>query len=128
MTVALEDGEWSAARPGRTLTPGKTWYPFYRRLGGPQSVISAHAPTSDKDDQEKERFYENGRMIGEEGKILERWEDGWRRREDTGKMGGWLEKKGRYWKDGRMIGEEGKILERWDDGWGRREDTGKMGG
>jgi len=36
MTVALEGGEWSAARPGRTLTPGKTWYPFYRRLGGPQ--------------------------------------------------------------------------------------------
>jgi len=29
-------GEWSAARPGRTLPPGKTLYPFYRRLGGPQ--------------------------------------------------------------------------------------------
>ena len=29
-------GEWSAARPGRTLLPGKTRYPFYRRLGGPQ--------------------------------------------------------------------------------------------
>ena len=29
-------GEWSAARPGRILTPGKTRYPFYRRLGGPQ--------------------------------------------------------------------------------------------
>ena len=29
-------GEWSAARPGRTLSPGKTRYPFYRRLGGPQ--------------------------------------------------------------------------------------------
>ena len=27
---------WSAARPGRTLPPGKTRYPFYRRLGGPQ--------------------------------------------------------------------------------------------
>ena len=27
-------GEWSAARPGRTLPPGKTQYPFYRRLGG----------------------------------------------------------------------------------------------
>jgi len=37
MTAALEGGEWSAARPGRTLPPGKTWYPFYRRLGGPQS-------------------------------------------------------------------------------------------
>jgi len=29
-------GERSAARPGRTLPPGKTRYPFYRRLGGPQ--------------------------------------------------------------------------------------------
>ena len=36
MTAALEGGEWSAARPGRTLPLGKTWYPFYRRLGGPQ--------------------------------------------------------------------------------------------
>ena len=36
MTAALEEGEWSAARPGRTLLPGKTRYPFYRRLGGPQ--------------------------------------------------------------------------------------------
>jgi len=29
-------GEWLAARPGRTLLPGKTRYPFYRRLDGPQ--------------------------------------------------------------------------------------------
>jgi len=29
-------GEWSAARPGRTLPQGKTWYPLYRRPGGPQ--------------------------------------------------------------------------------------------
>ena len=36
MTAAVEEGEWSAARPGRTLPPGKTRYPFYRRLGGPQ--------------------------------------------------------------------------------------------
>ena len=36
MTAALEGAEWSAARPGRTLPPGKTRYPFYRRLGGPQ--------------------------------------------------------------------------------------------
>jgi len=36
MTAALEGGEWSAARPGRTFPPGKTRYPFYRRLGGPQ--------------------------------------------------------------------------------------------
>jgi len=36
MTAALEGGEWSAARPGRTLPPGKTGYQFYRRLCGPQ--------------------------------------------------------------------------------------------
>ena len=29
-------GKWSAARPGRTLSPGKTRYPLYRRIGGPQ--------------------------------------------------------------------------------------------
>ena len=38
MTAALEEGEWSAARPGRTLPPGKTRYPLYRRLGGPQGL------------------------------------------------------------------------------------------
>jgi len=38
MTAALEGGEWSAVRPGRTLPPGKTRYPFYRRLGGPQGL------------------------------------------------------------------------------------------
>jgi len=37
MTAALEGGEWSAARPGRTLPLGKTGYPFYTRLGGPQA-------------------------------------------------------------------------------------------
>jgi len=37
MTAALEGGERSVARPGRTLPPGKTPYPFYRRLCGPQS-------------------------------------------------------------------------------------------
>ena len=36
MNGALEGSEWSAARPGRTLPPGKTQYPFYRRLDGPQ--------------------------------------------------------------------------------------------
>jgi len=36
MTAALEGGEWSAAHPGRTLRPGKSRYPFYRRLGGPK--------------------------------------------------------------------------------------------
>jgi hypothetical protein len=29
-------GEGSASRPGRSLLAGKTWYPLYRRLGGPQ--------------------------------------------------------------------------------------------
>ena len=28
--------EGSASRPGRSLLPGKTRYPLYRRLGGPQ--------------------------------------------------------------------------------------------
>ena len=36
MTAALEGGEWSAARPDRTLLPGKARYTFYRRPGGPQ--------------------------------------------------------------------------------------------
>ena len=36
MTATLEGGEWSAARPGLTLPPGNSRYPFYRRLGGPQ--------------------------------------------------------------------------------------------
>jgi len=36
MTAALEGGEWSAVRPGRTLPLGKTLHPFYRRLGGSQ--------------------------------------------------------------------------------------------
>ena len=36
MTAALEGGEWSAARAGRTLPPGKNLYPLYRRLGGSQ--------------------------------------------------------------------------------------------
>ena len=37
MTAALEEGEWLAARPCRTLAPRKTRYPFYRRLGGSQA-------------------------------------------------------------------------------------------
>jgi len=36
MTAAVEGGEWSAARPGRTITPGKNRYQFYKRMGGPQ--------------------------------------------------------------------------------------------
>ena len=36
MTTAREGGEGSASRPGRSLPQGKTRYPLYRRLGGPQ--------------------------------------------------------------------------------------------
>ena len=36
MTAVLEGGEWSAARPDRTLLTGKTRDPIYRRLGGSQ--------------------------------------------------------------------------------------------
>ena len=36
MTAALEGGDSSAARPSLTLPPGETWYPLYRKLGGPQ--------------------------------------------------------------------------------------------
>jgi len=36
MTTALEGGEGLSSRPGRSLPPGKTRYPLYRRLGGPQ--------------------------------------------------------------------------------------------
>ena len=36
MTAALEGSEGSASRPGRSLPPGKTPYPLYRRLCGPQ--------------------------------------------------------------------------------------------
>ena len=33
MTAALEDGEWSAARPGRTLPPGKDPVPILQEAG-----------------------------------------------------------------------------------------------
>jgi hypothetical protein len=35
-TSVLEGGERSASRPSRTLPPGKTRYPLYRKLGGSQ--------------------------------------------------------------------------------------------
>ena len=41
MTTALERGAWSDSRPGRSLPPGKTLYPLYRRLSGPQG-LSGH--------------------------------------------------------------------------------------
>jgi hypothetical protein len=38
LTSALDGGEWSASRPGRSLPPEKDLrYPLYRKLGGPQS-------------------------------------------------------------------------------------------
>ena len=36
LTSVLEGGEGSTSRLGRTLLPGKTRYPLYKRLGGPQ--------------------------------------------------------------------------------------------
>jgi len=36
LTAALEEGEGSASRLGHYLPPGKTRYPFYRRMGGTQ--------------------------------------------------------------------------------------------
>jgi len=36
LTSALEGGERSVSRPSHTLPLGKTRYPLYRRLGGPQ--------------------------------------------------------------------------------------------
>jgi len=36
MAIALEGGEGSASRPGRSLSLGKTRYPLYRMLDGPQ--------------------------------------------------------------------------------------------
>jgi hypothetical protein len=37
--------------------------------------------------EKKGRYWKDWRMIGEEWKIPKRWEDDWRRREDTGKIG-----------------------------------------
>jgi len=34
--MVLEGGEGSLSRPGHYLPPGKTRYPLYRRMGGPQ--------------------------------------------------------------------------------------------
>ena len=36
MLASLEGVEWTAQCPGRTLSPGKSRYPFYRRLCGHQ--------------------------------------------------------------------------------------------
>jgi hypothetical protein len=36
LSLALDEFGWLAPRPGRFTPPGKTRYPLYRRLGGPQ--------------------------------------------------------------------------------------------
>jgi len=54
MTTELEGGEGSASRPGRFLHPGKTRYPMYRKLGGPQSrsgQVREISPPSEFDPQ-----------------------------------------------------------------------------
>jgi len=46
MTAALEGGEWSAARPGRTLPPGKTWYPLRGGWVGPRAGLDGRKISS----------------------------------------------------------------------------------
>ena len=41
MTAALEGGEWSAARLGRTLFPGKTRYPILQEAGWAPGLVWA---------------------------------------------------------------------------------------
>jgi hypothetical protein len=44
LTSALDEGEWSASRPGRTLPSGKDpRCPLVRRLGGPQRWLDTEA-------------------------------------------------------------------------------------
>jgi len=38
--------EWSAAHSSHTLLPGKTRYPFYRRLGGPRTGLDGRKISS----------------------------------------------------------------------------------
>jgi hypothetical protein len=42
MTSALDEGEWSASRPGRALYPRRKdpQYPLYKRLGGPRAGLN----------------------------------------------------------------------------------------
>ena len=48
MTAALEGGELSEARPGRTLPPGKTRYPFYMSWFYYRNNIKMHGPMNVK--------------------------------------------------------------------------------
>ena len=50
MTSALEGGEWSAARPGPTLPPGKTPVPIVQEAGwAPGSVWTDGKPRRNRD-------------------------------------------------------------------------------
>jgi hypothetical protein len=59
MTAALEGGEWSAARPGRTVPPGKTRYPFYNFwntcLPKWPKVSEVVAPQKEEEEEEKKK-------------------------------------------------------------------------
>ena len=46
MTAALEEGEWSAARPGYTLPPGKTRYHFIGGWVGPRAGLDGRKISS----------------------------------------------------------------------------------
>jgi hypothetical protein len=46
MTNSTRRDEGSASRPGSSLPPGKTRYPLYRRLGGPQDRSGLMRKTS----------------------------------------------------------------------------------
>jgi len=46
MTAALERGEWSAARPGHTLPPGKTGTHFTRGWVGPRARLDGRKISS----------------------------------------------------------------------------------
>jgi hypothetical protein len=48
--LAVERGEGSAPRPGRFLPPGKTRYPLYRRMSGPQGRSGQVRKTAKKRD------------------------------------------------------------------------------
>jgi hypothetical protein len=50
MTAALEGGEWSASRPGRTLSPGKETVPILQEAGwAPEPVRTGGKSRSHRD-------------------------------------------------------------------------------
>jgi hypothetical protein len=36
LTLVLDRVRWSTPHPGHSIPGKESWYPFYRRLGGPQ--------------------------------------------------------------------------------------------